>query len=127
MSNTVFSGEQMADNVKVFTNINALSDSDLATQEKAVVTVDAEPRVDCTGCRRCMEDCPLELRIPDLINLYNDYLLQKTVINLDERYKWLTRDTGKAGDCAGCRVCEGSCKNQIKIYETIKKIAKLFE
>jgi len=100
---------------------------DTGALDKAVGTINAEPRIDCINCGRCTDDCPLDLRIPDLIGLYNDYLLQKTLTNLDDRYMQLTGDTGKAGDCAGCRVCEGSCRNNIKIAETIEKIATLFE
>ena len=90
-------------------------------------SINAEPRIDCAGCRQCMDDCPLDLRIPELISLYNDYLVHKTVTNLEDRYRWLTRDTGKAGDCAGCRVCEGNCKNKVNIYDIIDRIAALFE
>ena len=87
----------------------------------------AESIIDCIGCRHCMDDCPLDLRIPDLISLYNDYTVHKTVTNPGDRYRWLTRDTGKACDCAGCRVCEGSCGNNVRIADTVKKIAALFD
>ena len=100
---------------------------DTAALDKAAVTIDAEPRIDCSNCRQCMDDCPINLRIPDLISLYNDHLEHKTLANLEDRYRSLTRDTGKAGDCAGCRVCEGSCKNNVRIADNIKKIAVLFE
>jgi len=119
--------EQMTDNIKTFTSMKTLSDSEIAILDKAVEVINAEPRIDCKGCRHCTDDCPLDLRIPDLISLYNDHLVHKTVTNLDDRYRWLTRDTGKADDCAGCRVCEGNCRNKVKIAETIQKIAALFE
>ena len=119
--------EQMTDNIASFTNMKSLSNNELAILEKAVGVINAEPRIACVSCRHCMDDCPLDLRIPALINLYNDHLLYKTVTNLDDRYRLLTRDTGKAGDCAGCRVCEGSCKNKVRIADTIKEIAVLFD
>jgi len=119
--------EQMADNLETFANLKTLSADEQAVLEKAVGIINAEPRIDCIGCRHCMDECPLELRIPDLIGLYNDYLIHRTVTNLDNRYRWLTRDTGKAGDCAGCRVCEGCCQKNVRIADTIGKIAALFE
>jgi len=119
--------EQMTDNIETFTSLKTLSDSELAILDKAVGIINAEPHIDCIGCRHCTDDCPLYLRIPDLIALYNDYLVHRTVTNLDDRYKRLIRDTGKAGDCAGCHVCEGSCRNKVKIVDTIEKIAALFE
>jgi len=118
--------EQMTDNIETFTSMKTLSDSEFAILEKAVGVINAEPRIDCARCRHCTDDCPLDLRIPDLIDLYNDHLVHKTVANLDDRYSWLTRDTGKAGNCAGCRVCEGNCRNRVKIADTIVKIAALF-
>jgi len=119
--------EQMTDNIATFTNMNTLSDSEIEILDKAVGIINAVPRIGCTGCRHCTDDCPLDLRIPDLIDLYNDHLVHNTVTNLDDRYRWLTRDTGEAGDCAGCRVCEGSCRSKVKIADTIAKIATLFE
>jgi len=89
--------------------------------------IDPGTRIDCSGCRLCIADCPLDLRIPDLISLYNYYLEHKTASNLDFSYRWLTWDTGKASDCAGCRVCEGSCASNVRIAETIRKISVLFD
>jgi len=119
--------EQMADNIETFACMKTLSADEQATIEKAVGIINAEPRIVCLGCRHCTDDCPLDLRIPDLISLYNDYLVHRTVTNLGDSYRWLTRDTGKAGDCAGCRVCEGSCRQKVKIADTIEKIAALLE
>ena len=119
--------EQMTDNIETFKNLKTLSDYELATIGKAVGIINAEPRIDCIGCKHCMDDCPLDLRIPDLISLYNDDLVHKTVANLEYRYRQLTRDTGKAGECAGCRVCEGSCRSRVRIADAIKNVSALFE
>ena len=119
--------EQMTDNIATFKNLKTLSADEQAILDKAVGIINAAPRIDCSGCRHCMEDCPLDLRIPELISLYNYYTTYNTTINLDHDYSWLTRDTGKAGDCAGCRVCEGSCPKYIKIAEAIEKVSDLFD
>jgi len=84
-------------------------------------------RIDCTGCGQCMKDCPLELRIPDLIGLYNTYLAGAAVESLVPEYERLTSDSGKAGDCACCRVCEGSCAFRVRIGDTIAKISDVFD
>jgi len=119
--------EQMRDNIATFTDLKALSADEKAVLDKAVAAINAAPRIACIGCRHCMDDCPLDLRIPDIIGLYNDYLVYNTLTNIHDTYNWLTRDTGKAGDCAGCRVCEGSCGQSVRIAETIVKIAELLE
>jgi len=127
MPGTFYADEQTDGNAETFTNFGNLSGNGSAPREKVDAAVIENPRVGCTGCRLCTDDCPLDLRIPDLVGLYNEYLVHKTAAGLKDRYDRLTRDTGKAGDCAGCRVCEGQCKNQVKIYDTIKKIADLLE
>jgi len=119
--------EQMADNIETYASLKNLSADEQEVLEKAVGIIKAMPRIDCIGCRHCTDECPLDLRIPDLISLYNDYLIHKTVTNLENRYRWLTRDTGKAGDCGGCRVCEGCCQKNVRIADTIEKIAALFD
>jgi len=121
------SPEQMTDNIATFAGLKPLSADEQAILDKAVGIINAAPRIDCIACRHCTDDCPLDLRIPDLISLYNDYLVHNTAINLDHSYRWLTRDTGKAGDCAGCRVCEGSCRMNVRIADTIGKISALFD
>jgi len=74
-----------------------------------------------------MNDCPLDLKIPELIKLYNKYLVHKTKANLKHEYECLTVDTAKTSDCAGCRVCEGFCRENVKIYEVVRTIAALFD
>ena len=83
--------------------------------------------IDCTGCRECFMDCPLNLRIPELMDLYNDYLKGAAAEDLADDYKSIVEGTGKARDCAGCRVCEGSCEKHVKIADTVHKIAALFD
>jgi len=119
--------EHVTKNIETFTDIKPMSDDEQAILDKAAEVINAQPRIDCIGCRHCTDDCPLDLRIPDLISLYNDYLVHRTITNLHENYRLLTRGTGKAGDCAGCRVCEGSCRKKIKIAHTIEQIAALFD
>ena len=117
----------MADKTTNDTNPETLSAARRAIPDKANRGAGATPLIDCAGCRECLKDCPLHLRIPDLMDLYNEYLEGVAVENLRDAYRTLTSDTGNADDCAGCRVCEGSCKNHVKIADTVHKLSALFD
>ena len=118
--------EQMTDNIKTYSNIKPLSKDEMATVEKAVTVLRGVPRVECTSCNYC-KDCPANIRIPALINLYNDHLIHKTVTNLGGSYNWLTGGSGKAKDCTACGACEKICPQNLEIIDTIAKISGLFD
>jgi len=117
----------MVDKNTTDTSPETLPAAQQAIPGKAGRSTGAAPLIDCNGCRECMKDCPLNLRIPELMDLYNDYLAGFAVENLGDVYKSLTSDTGKAGDCGCCRVCEGGCKNHVRIADTVHKLSELFD
>ena len=119
--------EQLADNIATFENMKPLSDGELTVLKKAAEIFDAVPRVACTSCRYCVKDCPSNILIPVLIDIYNSYLIYNTTTNLDHGYKIWTRTNGKAGDCVACRVCEGICPQKLDIVETLEKTSALFD
>jgi len=117
----------MIDKTTTDTRPDTLPAAQRAIPDKENQSTGAARLIDCAGCRECLKDCPLNLQIPKLMDLYNEYLEGAAVENLSDVYKSLTNDTGKAGDCAGCRVCEGSCKNHVEIADTVHKLSALFD
>ena len=117
----------MVDKNSTNTSPEILAAAQQAILDKADRIAGAMPLIDCTGCGECVKDCPLHLRIPDLMDLYNEYLESSEMENLGNAYRSLTSDTGKADDCAGCRVCEGNCINHVKIADTVHKLSALFD
>ena len=119
--------EQLTDNIATFTGFSPLSNDELAVLDKAVEILEAVPRVACTECRYCVNDCPSNIPIPVVIEAYNNYLIYNTTTNVDGYYKMVTKDGGKAGDCISCRVCEGLCPQNIEIADTLAKASALFD
>ena len=76
----------------------------------------AKNTLPCTACRYCIDHCPMELDIPRIIELYNDYVytgggfLAPMVIGA-------LPDEKKPSACIGCRSCEAVCPQSIKISE----------
>ena len=119
--------EQLADNVATFADFKPLSGDEQKVLQKAVEIFDAVPRIACTTCRYCVNDCPQKIMIPTLIDMYNSYLVYNTTTNLDHGYRMWTRNNGKAGDCVACGVCEDICPQDLEIIETLKKVSALFD
>jgi len=117
----------MADRNAIDTDPGALPAAQEAITGKAKRGADAALLIGCAGCGQCVEDCPLQLPIPELMGLYNEYLASGSAESLADAYKSITSETGKPGNCGGCRVCEGSCKNRVKIADTVHKLSALFD
>jgi len=117
----------MIDNNLADTSPETLPAAQEAIPGKAERSIGAEPFINCTGCGQCVEDCPLQLPIPELMDLYNKYLASGAAESLGGVYNSLTSDSRKTGVCACCRVCEGSCINHVKIADTVHKLSALFD
>jgi len=118
--------DQIKDNVKTFTDIKPLNEKEMATIDEAIATLRSVPRVECTWCDYC-KDCPSNIPISNLINLYNDHMIHKTLANLAGSYGWLTGGRGKAHTCTSCGACEDACPQNLEIIDTIAKVSKLFD
>lgn len=119
--------EQLSDNVKTFTDFKPLSKDEQVVLEKAVEIFNAVPRVACTSCRYCVNNCPSNIPIPHIIDIYNDYLIHNITTNLGRSYMIWTRGAGKACDCTGCRACESACPQELEIVDTLAKASALFD
>jgi hypothetical protein len=118
--------EQLADNVKTYANLKPLTEEEKGIIDKAIEILKGVPRIGCTECNYC-KDCPSKIRIPMLINLYNDHIVHKTTTNLNGSYGWMTSGHGKARDCTACGLCEKACPQDLEIIDTIAKVSKLFD
>ncbi|MDR2571896.1 MAG: aldo/keto reductase [Oscillospiraceae bacterium] len=118
--------EQVADNIKTFKDLKPLSKDESDVIDKAIEILKSVPRIECTGCDYC-KDCPENIPIASLINLYNDHLVHKTITNLGGSYNWITGGRGKAKNCTSCAVCENICPQDLEITDTLAKVSKLFD
>jgi len=118
--------EQLTDNIATYADLKPLTKDESAVIKKAVRILSGIPRIACTECNYC-KNCPSKIHIPQLIELYNDYLVHKTMTNLDGSYNWMTEGSGKARDCTACGACEKICPQKLDIIDTMAKISKLFD
>ena len=64
--------------------------------------------VPCTACSYCVDRCPKNLAIPELIKGYNENAMPE--------------DPGPQA-CIGCRSCESVCPQGIKISQVMAQYA----
>ena len=128
---TILSGmnslEQMYDNIATIKNFKPLSQNDHDIIAKVIEKYRSIPRIPCTGCRYCVDDCPQKINIPNLIDIYSDYMIYHSKVAGKDMYPVLSRKGGKASDCIQCRTCERHCPQEIEIANIMKNIAKVFE
>lgn len=89
-------------------------------------------RINCTSCRYCMRECPMNIPIPDVLHLLDTY----TSLTGDYHtflggsratYKAITHKKGKAGECISCGKCEKRCPQKLEIRKYMNEIKQVFE
>ena len=119
--------EQLEDNIATIKNLMPLSDAETAVVKEAIGVLNSVPRVPCTSCKYCVEDCPQQINIPQLFELYNTYLVHNSTANSEFSFMMATKDRGKPSDCIACRVCEEHCPQHISIADHMKDMAGIYE
>ena len=121
--------DQLNDNISYMEHFEPLSEQEAALLPEAVRIIYRDIAVACTGCRYCVEGCPKNIEIPKYFELYNTEMYTDDPNYAMQRYYYenLTQKYGKASDCIGCRKCEQSCPQHIRIRAALKKVAEIFE
>ena len=86
--------------------------------------------VPCTGCKYCMEKCPINMPIPTLFSLYNadkQEVKDKRWTPQIAYYENLCASGTKPSDCLKCGACETMCPQRIAIRDTLEDIDKYFK
>ena len=78
----------------------------------------------CTGCRYCCDDCPAQINIPAVLEVYNKY--KTDGIWALERLKTID-SVGKPADCVGCGACEGHCPQNIRVPQVMEALKGLLK
>ena len=123
---------EVEDNINTFATYTPLNSKELDSIQTAVEILNALPSIPCTRCCYCLANCPMKIRIPDFINLYNGYQKYKNLDTIKHIYGMLTTSNegkrpGCPGDCIACGRCEKSCPQHLNIPDIMADIRKIVE
>lgn len=125
---TVLSGmstpEQVKDNINTLTDFNKLSNDELKLLKKAAEIFKDYFSVPCTKCRYCTKDCPQGIDIPEMLNIWGRYRLEKDGSGYKNRYLKID-ENARADKCISCKLCESYCPQNIKISSILDDMKKL--
>lgn len=102
---------------------------ELQTLARAADEIEASTPVQCTACGYCVAGCPADIPIPDYLSLYNSEVeSQRTGSgSRRDRYGFYAEGRGAASSCRACGVCERTCPQHLRIIESLRRAAALFE
>ena len=119
--------EQLEDNIRTIQNLKPLSESEMDTLRSVAEMLRKMPTIQCTGCKYCIEACPQQIKIPDLIALYNEYLVYKQKTSVGYTFEFATMGGRLPSTCTSCRSCEKHCPQRIEISDIMQKTASAYE
>ena len=124
---TVLSGisdmEQMIDNVAIMKNFTPLSDKELKTIGALRAFLRRNPLVECTNCRYCLDECPMNLPIPGFIGLLNEINTFGSLPRFKNAYKSYAAKHA-ADECVNCGGCVQRCPQHLDIPYHLANLVK---
>ena len=112
--------EQMKDNVRIFQKRAPFKDTEV--EKLLLAAEDMKNSLPCTGCRYCVEGCPMGLNIPDLIATCNDVRFGKEGgMTASMQMEALPPDKHPSA-CIGCGACARVCPQKIDIPRALKEL-----
>lgn len=118
--------QQLKENLDTYETQKPLDDNDVELLFRISKEMTSRGTVPCTACSYCTSQCPMELNIPWLLELYNEhsfsgsgFIAPMAMASLDE--------SKKPSACIGCRSCEAVCPQNIKISEVMSDFVQKME
>ena len=115
--------EQMDGNLATFAEDAPFTESDRETLFKACEQFKSQITVPCTACNYCGPNCPVQIEIPTIMSLYNEYKAKPIngVPFIDR-----SGERGRFTECVGCRSCEQHCPQGIAIPDVMSELQAVF-
>lgn len=130
---TVLSGmsnlEQLDNNVSYMKDFKEITKEEIDLCFKVVDVINKKPIVACTDCKYCVEDCPMQINIPEVFKVMNHHLKFDDDINNPSNTKAFANKTleGKPSSCIQCAACEAHCPQKLSIIDELERIASIYE
>lgn len=117
--------EQLEDNVRQFYDIRPLTEQESSSIRQVVEMICSYHVIPCSGCRYCMDVCPIGIDIPQIFKRYNDFCLFENEAKFGDGYYMFVSE-GKRGDsCIKCGRCSKRCPQKIEVSQEIEKIHRI--
>lgn len=108
--------KQLIENIATYGEEKPLSEKETEKLFSVADAMISKTTLPCTACRYCTTHCPMELDIPNLIDLYNEHVYSGGGFLAPMAIGSLPDDK-KPSACLSCRACEAVCPQNIKISE----------
>jgi len=118
--------EMVEENCGFMADYKPLNEAELAAVDQVCKNIRAQHLIDCTGCRYCVEGCPVNIAIPTVFSCLNT---QKQFADWSAGYyyKIYTQNAGSPADCVGCGQCEEICPQHLPIRQLLQQAAEEFK
>ncbi len=113
--------EQIVENVATFEKDEPLNDAQCELLGKAADAYRSSIAVPCTGCRYCVDGCPQELDIPELLGIYNSFKVNGPfgLGGLD-----VLAEDKTPKNCIACGTCTDRCPQLLEIPKYLEELAQ---
>ena len=118
--------EQTRENVESYASNKPFTAEEEKALADAVQVLRSLASVPCTACNYCMEGCPSNVQIPQIMELLNLESMTGDHEFVKGLYGWQTAE-GRASACIECGSCEDMCPQQIGIIGELARAAELYE
>lgn len=115
--------EQVKENIEIFSESKELSGRELSALLDIAEEMTSVNSVPCTACRYCTSQCPMELDIPMLLELYNEYNFTGGGFLAPMRINAMPEEK-RPSACIGCQGCESLCPQGIEISKAMADFAE---
>jgi predicted aldo/keto reductase-like oxidoreductase len=117
--------EQMEMNSAFMKDFVPLNADELEILAESAEIIRQRIAIPCTGCRYCVEGCPMGLSIPTLLSTYNE---MKTGAGLSPiMYLEGLPEEKRPHACIACGACAEACPQNIEIPDVMAELADIYD
>ena len=124
----------LEENISTMENFKPLNEDEYRILDRVSEIIRENTAIPCSGCKYCVLECPKHIPIDEYFALYNDAVRNAKSTydspfqsSSDIYYMNISMNHGKAGDCIGCRRCERTCPQGLKITDYLKLVSARFD